>query len=71
MTTVNNLKPMDSTEAGAFLGIHPKTINRLARMGQIPAFRIGKLWRYRISDLTAWADSRVNFSCQPERVMET
>lgn len=66
MSTINALKPMDSNEAGAFLGVHPKTINRLARMGQIPAFRIGKLWRYRISDLTEWADSKVNFRSQPE-----
>jgi excisionase family DNA binding protein len=71
MSTINDLRPMDSTEAGAFLGVHPKTINRLARLGQIPAFRIGKLWRYRISDLTEWADSKVESICQPERVMET
>jgi excisionase family DNA binding protein len=66
MSTLNPLKPMDSTEAGAFLGIHPKTINRMARDKQIPAFRVGKLWRYRISDLTEWADCKVNFRSQPE-----
>ncbi|MGD0183575.1 MAG: helix-turn-helix domain-containing protein [Terriglobales bacterium] len=35
------------------LQIHPKTLQRLARKGEIRAMRIGKLWRFRASDLDA------------------
>ena len=45
---------LDSREAAALLQIHPKTLQRLARKGEIRAMRIGKLWRFRASDLDAW-----------------
>src|ERR1700693_4718144 len=45
---------VDSREAAALLQIHPKTLQRLARKGEIRAMRIGKLWRFRTSDLDAW-----------------
>jgi excisionase family DNA binding protein len=52
-------------EAGAFLRVHPKTINRLARTKQIPALRIGRQWRYRWADLIDWAAGQVESACQP------
>src|SRR6202162_785124 len=45
---------VDAREAAALLQIHPKTLQRLARKGEIRAMRIGKLWRFRTSDLDAW-----------------
>src|SRR6266853_5922135 len=42
---------VDSREAAALLQIHPKTLQRLARKGEIRAMRIGKLWRFRASHL--------------------
>ncbi len=52
-------------EAAAYLRLHSKTVIRKAREGQIPAIRIGKHWRFRASDLTAWAASQVPSRCQP------
>jgi excisionase family DNA binding protein len=53
-------------EAAAFLRIHEKTAIRYAREKRIPAIRLGgKLWRFRGSDLTAWAASEVQSACQP------
>lgn len=52
-------------EAGAFLRIHQKTAIRMARMKRLPALRLGKHWRFRHSDLTAWADEQVQSSGQP------
>jgi excisionase family DNA binding protein len=49
---------LDSASASAILLIHPKTLQRIARSGQIPAFRIGKLWRFRRSDLEKWLEQR-------------
>jgi excisionase family DNA binding protein len=53
---------LDSREAAALLRIHPKTLQRLARKGEIRAMRIGKLWRFRASDLHSWVDSRVKLA---------
>lgn len=49
---------LDSVSASAILLIHPKTLQRIARSGQIPAVRIGKLWRFRRSDLEKWIEQR-------------
>jgi len=46
---------LSDAEAGRFLGgLHPKTVQRMARRGELPAYRIGKYWRYRASELSAW-----------------
>ena len=45
---------LDSSEAAALLKIHPKTLQKLARNGEIAAIQIGKLWRFRVSALNAW-----------------
>lgn len=50
---------LDSEEAAALLHIHPKTLQRLARNGEIPGFRIGKLWGFRASALNQWLESRL------------
>ncbi len=58
----------NSREAAVFLQIHPKTLQRLARKGEIRAMRIGKLWRFRASDLHAWVDLRLKlaeYPCRP------
>ena len=47
---------LDSEEAAAFIRIHPKTLQRFARAGQIQGIHIGKLWRFRQSALEAWIE---------------
>ncbi len=42
---------LDSDEAAALLKIHPKTLQRMARRGLVVGIQIGKLWRFRTSDL--------------------
>jgi excisionase family DNA binding protein len=42
---------ISSEKAAALLGIHPKTLQRLARKRRVVGYRIGKLWRFRASDL--------------------
>lgn len=51
---------LTSDRAASLLGIHPKTLQKLARNGKLPALRIGDLWRFRSSDLQAWIDDAVN-----------
>ena len=45
---------LDSTEAAALLRIHPKTLQRMARNGEIAGIQIGRLWRVRTSVLNSW-----------------
>jgi len=47
---------LDSEEAAALLRIHPKTLQRHARRGEIVAVQVGKLWRFRASALNAWLE---------------
>jgi excisionase family DNA binding protein len=47
---------LDDKHAGEMLGLHSKTLQRLARQGKIPAIRIGRYWRFRASSLNAWID---------------
>jgi len=35
----------------ALMLIHTKTLQRYARKGLVPGVRVGKLWRFRASDL--------------------
>lgn len=50
---------LTSEQAAVFLQIHPKTLQRMARQGRIPAYRVGGLWRFRASELEAWLASTV------------
>ena len=50
---------LDSDEAAFLLKIHPKTLQRMARSGEITGLQIGKLWRFRASALNQWLDSRM------------
>ena len=51
---------IDADRAATVLGIHPKTVQRMAREGKVPAIRIGKYWRFRLSQLDLWLHSTVN-----------
>lgn len=74
---------LSSEQAAALVRVHPKTLQRLARNGRVVGYRIGKLWRFRASDLDGWSNdsehiaidshteqrySVLNHSCpQPDR----
>jgi excisionase family DNA binding protein len=45
---------LDAIEAAALLRMHPNTLKRKARLGEIPGRHIGKCWRFRVSDLNDW-----------------
>jgi len=42
---------LDSAQAAAIIKVHPKTLQRYARHGIVVGLRVGKLWRFRASDL--------------------
>jgi excisionase family DNA binding protein len=42
---------LNSEQAAALMKVHPKTLQRHARNGLVAGLRVGKLWRFRASDL--------------------
>ena len=56
---------LDDDEASFLLCVHPKTLQKLARRGEIPAYRVGRFWRYRASELDEWLRSRAQSARQP------
>ena len=69
---VSSQQPMraiwNSGEAAQYLRIHPRTLIRMARRGEIPSIQIGKLWRFRRTDLDDWLTSKVNSVSYPCRL---
>jgi excisionase family DNA binding protein len=61
--------PLNTREAAAFVGFHPKTVERMARSGEIPAHPASgvrrKTWRYYPSELDLWLRTRLHSTCRP------
>lgn len=45
-------------QAAALLGLHPKTVARMARDGRLPAVKVGAGWRFRADQLDIALPSR-------------
>lgn len=45
---------LDTDEAAAIMRIHPKTLQKFARRGLVRGVHVGKLWRFRASEIEAW-----------------
>jgi excisionase family DNA binding protein len=39
--------------------IHPKTLQKLARKGLVRGIHVGKLWRFRASEIEEWAQRQM------------
>jgi excisionase family DNA binding protein len=50
---------LDSDEAAALLKIHPKTLQKMARTGEITGVQVGRLWRFRASVLNEWLEHKM------------
>ncbi len=50
---------LDSGEAAALLKIHPKTLQKMARNGEITGVQVGRLWRFRASVLNDWLEHKM------------
>lgn len=62
---------LNSREAAKLLGnLHPKTVEKWARQGKIPAYRVSRKWCFRSSELDAWLHSQVKSPCHLCRLRE-
>ena len=55
---------MNVKEAARFLGIPPTTLRYYAKRGLVPNFRLGRHWKFRFSELNAWARAKTE---KPQR----
>ncbi len=54
----NDPDVMNVKQAAEFLGAHIETIRRMARKGDIPAYKMGKDWRFRREALLQWTETQ-------------
>ena len=47
---------MSTKETATYLKVHVETIRRMARSSEIPAFKIGKDWRFDKKVLQRWIE---------------
>lgn len=59
-----NKEIMDTREVSEFLKLHPFTVNKLAREGKIPAFKIGADWRFHRKYIEQWIKQKVAYNEQ-------
>jgi excisionase family DNA binding protein len=48
---------MGTDDAARYLGIVPRTLRSLVDKGDVSAFRMGRVFRYRVTDLEAYLES--------------
>jgi excisionase family DNA binding protein len=51
---------LDLRQAAQLLGMHWKTLEIMARGRRVPALKVGKRWRFRLSSLNRWLDDEIN-----------
>jgi excisionase family DNA binding protein len=44
-------------ELAEHLNVHPVTIYRLLKSGDLPGFRVGRVWRFDLHQVTEWLGS--------------
>jgi excisionase family DNA binding protein len=49
---------LTAVEVANFLRIHPSTVYRMAKRGELPGFKIGSDWRFSPGDIAEWLKSR-------------
>ena len=49
---------MDIKEVANYLRLRESTVYAWAKGGKIPAFRLGRLWRFRRTELDAWLENQ-------------
>jgi len=65
--TIPEAKFLDVRDAAAFLGLNEQTVRRLSRDAEVPAFKVGGVWRYQREQITRWAEARAGQPQGPAR----
>ena len=49
---------LDVKQVAEYLGLHRVTVVDFARTGRLPAFKVGREWRFRADEIREWMDSQ-------------
>lgn len=50
---------LDAKEVAKILKVTPRTVVRLAERGELKAFRVGDLWRFRRADIEEYIEKQI------------
>lgn len=59
-------KVMTVRELASYLRVHPSTIYRLLKNGQIPGFKVGSDWRFDVETIDKWRNAQSSMGLNPE-----
>lgn len=51
-------KLLEVEDVARLLGLNPQKVYEMVRSGELRAFKIGRVWRLRPSDVKAWQDAK-------------
>lgn len=57
MSEMNNDSWISLVEAAEYLGVKKETVRNWIKKTDIPAHKIGKLWKFKKSELDSWVKS--------------
>jgi excisionase family DNA binding protein len=57
-TTLMTNRMLTAQELAAYLRVNRSTVYRLLKKGELPGFRIGSEWRFRIDEVNRWFRER-------------
>ena len=55
---LENIRLLTLSEAAALLQVSTRTLQRMIRQRQLPAFKVGGQWRMRESQLSEWLNQK-------------
>jgi excisionase family DNA binding protein len=55
---LENIRLLTLSEAADLLQVSTRTLQRMIRNGQLPAFKVGGQWRVRETQLRQWVENR-------------
>ncbi len=58
--TTKATQMMTVDEVADYLQLHPLTVRRLARTGELPMFKVGRQWRAKRTLLDKWIDEQTH-----------
>ncbi len=55
--------PLSLKELSAYLNIHPLTLQRYARAGQVPGFKVKGAWKFDQAQIKRWVKGKKRLEC--------
>ena len=68
---LEDIRLLTLSEAAILLQVSTRTLQRMIRNGQLPAFKVGGQWRLRETQLRQWVENREGLLAKSEKRVET